>query len=363
MKIDWSQFDVVHLSVCRGTMEIVNSCSKDDLAGKGLHYHCLEPPRWLYEDVLHRNLDGRLKRPLWITKLIFANQRRIDQKIVRRFRAMKGTAISGNSMSIQKRVADIYDIASDKNKANGGPPRRNSKGQMLEATHLMHVLDWDLWPCLADADEEDAANEVQQAFLAAQKSQKIQKNQKNQNTQQTPQKYVTSIGKISYVKGTWQTLESLQGTGLSLVQIGGGEKSDKQKIIAYAKQLGVEIYCMPRLSQPALRALIRDSIAMVSHAHNEPFGLSPLEAMAIGVPALMVDEGGFHNTMSPVDSGMLIERFDYAAWNEAYRLAQDDETRKLWALNGRKYVEENFTLNVQIEALENLLLECLKGAA
>lgn len=101
---------------------------------------------------------------------------------------------------------------------------------------------------------------------------------------------------------------------------------------------------------------------MVSHAHGEPFGLTPLEAMAIGVPALMVDEGGFHYTMDSVDSGMLISREDYESWDEAYGLAQDVDTRKLWADNGRKYVEENFTIDVQLDALENLLLECIKSA-
>jgi glycosyltransferase involved in cell wall biosynthesis len=354
LKIDWSNYDVAHLSVCRGTLEILNSASDKTLRGKGLHYHCLEPPRWLYEDVLHRHMDGTLKRPLWLTNLIFANQRRVDQKLVSRLAKMKGSAISGNSMWIQKQLRDIYHLACDEKKANGSPPRRNSKGQMLEATHLMHVLDWELWPQLADEEENNAADEIQQAVVAAEKN--------SSEAEKLPDEYVVTIGKLSYVKGAWETVQSLQGTGLSLVQIGGGEQSDKDKILDHGGSLGVDVYCMPRLSQSALRAVIRGAVAMVSHAHGEPFGLTPLEAMAIGVPALMVDEGGFHYTMNTVDSGMLISREDYESWDEAYRLAQDDENRELWAVNGRKYVEENFTINNQIEALENLLLECVKSA-
>ena len=354
LKIDWSNYDVAHLSVCRGTLEILNSLSDKTLRGKGLHYHCLEPPRWLYEDVLHRHMDGDLKRPLWLTKLIFANQRRVDQKLVNRLAKMKGSAISGNSMWIQKQLRDIYGFACDEKKMNGSPPRRNSKGQMLEATHLMHVLDWELWPQLADVDENNATDEIQQAVISAQKN--------SAETESLPDEYVVTIGKLSFVKGAWETVQSLQGTGLSLVQIGGGEQSDKEDFVAHGSSLGVDVYCMPRLSQSALRAVIRGAVAMVSHAHGEPFGLTPLEAMAIGVPALMVDEGGFHYTMNTVDSGMLISREDYESWDEAYRLAQDDENRELWAVNGRKYVEENFTINNQIEALENLLLECVKSA-
>ena len=102
--------------------------------------------------------------------MIFANQRRVDQKLVRRLKAMKGTAISGNSMWIQKQLREIYDLACDEKKGNGSAPRRNSKGQLLEATHLMHVLDWDLWPQLADPEENDAADEIQQALLDAEKN-------------------------------------------------------------------------------------------------------------------------------------------------------------------------------------------------
>jgi glycosyltransferase involved in cell wall biosynthesis len=251
-------------------------------------------------------------------------------------------------------LREIYDLACDENKSNGSAPRRNSKGQLLEATHLMHVLDWDLWPQLADSEENDADDEIQQALIRAEKN--LSKAKK------LPDQYVVTIGKLSFVKGAWETVQSLQGTGLSLLQIGGGEKGDKEKILAHGSSLGVDVYCMPRLSQSALRAVIRGSVAMVSHAHGEPFGLTPLEAMAIGIPALMVDEGGFHYTMKNADSGMLIPREDYELWEEAYRLSQDEDTRKLWAETGRKYVEENFTIDVQMSALENLLKECIKSA-
>lgn len=95
---------------------------------------------------------------------------------------------------------------------------------------------------------------------------------------------------------------------------------------------------------------------MVSHARYEPFGLTPIEAMAIGTPALMVNEGGFVNTLSKVDSGRLIARDDLAAWKAAYIEANDPEVRKAWAETGRTYVEAYFDVSVQIEALEQLLI-------
>ena len=112
---------------------------------------------------------------------------------------------------------------------------------------------------------------------------------------------------------------------------------------------------MPRLSQPALVGLVRNAHAMVSHAHHEPFGLTPIEAMAVGTPALMVDEGGFQCTMSGVDSGRLIRRDDEGAWTQAYEEAKNPDVRRAWAEVGRPYVEAKFTLPVQIAALERML--------
>ncbi len=158
------------------------------------------------------------------------------------------------------------------------------------------------------------------------------------------------------MKGTWETLQSLANTQLALIQVGGGDEADKDALLAEGKRIGVEVLCMPRLSQTQLCALIRGARAMVSHAHHEPFGLTPIEAMAIGVPALMVDEGGFACTMTPVESGLLLARNDLDAWKVAYLNAKDPALRETWAKAGRPYVEEHFTLETQIAALEQMLV-------
>ena len=116
--IPWSDFDAVHLSVCKGTLEILPLIP----TRMTVHYHCLEPPRWLYEDVLHRRLDGRPKRPLWLTRLLFSGQRRRDQRLVKQLLQRPNASISGNSMWIQRRLKAVYGIASDPTKENGEPP-------------------------------------------------------------------------------------------------------------------------------------------------------------------------------------------------------------------------------------------------
>lgn len=327
--IPWDRIDAVHLSVCRGTLELLPLIP----AHLPVHYHCLEPPRWLYEDVLHRRLNGKPKRPLWITRLLFTSQRRRDRRLVKRLLNRPGAAVSGNSMWIQRRLKSVYGLMSDPTKENGDPPSRDDAGRPLEATHLMHVIDIDAWPTKPSAKER--------TDLAGAPT--------------PPEPYVMTVGRVSHVKGTWATLRSLSGTGLGLVHVGGGDAADIAALHAEAKRLNVPLVCMPRLSQPALVGLVRNAHAVVSHAHHEPFGLTPIEAMAVGTPALMVDEGGFQCTMAGVDSGRLLRRGDEGAWKQAYEDAKKPDVRRAWAEVGRPYVEANFTLPVQIAALERMM--------
>ena len=327
--IPWETFDAVHMSVCKGTLELLPLIPP----GLKVHYHCLEPPRWLYEDVLHRRLDGKPKRPLWLTKRLFSAQRRRDQRFVRQLLRRPNASISGNSMWIQRRLKTVYGLASDPTQKNGEPPKRDEVGRPLEATHLMHVIDLDAWPTSpAPAEQHDLAK-----------------------APSPPAAYVMTIGRISHVKGTWETLRSLEGTEYGLVHVGGGHEDDIATLQDEAKRLGVELVIMPRLSQAALVGLVRAAKAMVSHAYHEPFGLTPIEAMAVGTPALMVDEGGFQCTMSGVESGRLLRRDDREAWLQAYEDIKNPDLRQQWAEVGRPYVETNFTLPVQIAALEQLL--------
>ena len=330
IEISWDEFDAVHISVCRGSLELLPLIP----AHLPVHYHCLEPPRWLYEDVLHRQIDGTPKQSLWLTKMLFTRQRKRDRAYVKKLIQRPKASISGNSMWIQKRLNVVYGLACDASKENGQPPLRDTNGCPLEATHVMHVIDWTLWPKKASKEERSALK----------------------NVEAVPEHYVVTVGRISHVKGTWETLQSLANTQLALVQVGGGDETDKTALIAEGKRIGVEVVCMPRLSQTQLCALIRGARAMVSHAHHEPFGLTPIEAMAIGVPALMVDEGGFACTMASVESGLLLARNDLSSWKAAYLDAKDPILREAWAKAGRPYVEKNFTLEVQIAALERMFL-------
>ena len=80
--------------------------------------------------------------------------------------------------------------------------------------------------------------------------------------------------------------------------------------------------------------------AVISFAHGEPFGLTPVEAHAVGTPALMVKDGGFGTTITDGVSGRLLPRNDRAAWHAALEQAADMDTRAAWSEAGRARIAE-----------------------
>ena len=100
----------------------------------------------------------------------------------------------------------------------------------------------------------------------------------------------------------------LKGSGLSLAHIGGGASKTLEKIKQHANQNNVPIWIAPRIPSNELAVIMRDARAVVSMAHKEPFGLTPIEAFAVGTPAIFVNEGGFQDTITDGICGRLIEK-------------------------------------------------------
>ncbi|MEK9731014.1 MAG: glycosyltransferase family 4 protein [Candidatus Poseidoniales archaeon] len=330
--IPWDSIDVVHLSVCRGTLEILPLIPSTI----PVLYHCLEPPRWLYEEVLHRRLDGTSKRPALLTKIAFQKQRNDDQRLVRMLLKRPNSTICGNSQYTANRLATTYKLPNGCTTQKGNIPQRDAQRRVLQSTFIHPAIDLEKWPTEATTDEQA---EVESLNL--------------------PEKYVVTIGKILFVKGTMESVAMLENTGVALVQIGGGSDADKEELMQFAQAKNVHVMYMPRLSQRQICGVVRGSIAVVSHAHGEPFGLTPLEALAVGIPPMMVRDGGFVETMGALDEAYLFDRNDVESWRAGLERAQSEDVRSRCLGQGRPYVETHFSLDEQAEHLSLLLKEQL----
>ena len=282
--------EYVHLISGDGSLSILEIIPD----GISLHLHLLEPHRGLHEDVLHRMIDGSPRRNLSLTRAALIMARRKDLSMIRMLSSRDRTAISGNSKFTSSRIGDVYGIPSGVLPPSLDPEEFPSESPSSEASPLVGI--------------------------------------------EGP--YVVTIGRASWVKGAWETISMLTDSGLSLALVGGGEEESIDALIEHAKSSKVGIWVAPRLESTELCSLIRGAVAVVSMAHSEPFGLTPIEAQSLGTPALFVDEGGFRETITDGVSGRLLPRDDYSAWHAALEEAKDTHNRSLWSENGRASISK-----------------------
>jgi Glycosyltransferase len=152
--------------------------------------------------------------------------------------------------------------------------------------------------------------------------------------------YVGTGGKASLVKGTWETIPRLSGSGPSLAQVGGGDEESIERPRAHAESRGGDVWYAPRLSSPDLVRVKRGARAMVSMAHNESYGLTPTESASDGTPALYGDEGGYRDTIVDGENGRRTDRTDIEGWHSALEQASDQKTREERAARGRERTSE-----------------------
>jgi len=255
------------------------------------HLHLLEPHRGLHEDVLHFDIQGKPKRNLKLTKLLLSYAKMKDKSIIKNFNNRNHSTISSNSNYSSERAKIVYGIKTGV-----------------------------LWPCvdISEFPQEDTNDIV--------------------NPYDSDDDYVVAIGKASFVKGSWETISMISGTKLSLVHVGGGDSEDIIKLQNHAKRLSVNFWVAPRLSSSELVPLMRNSRAVISMAYGEAFGLTPIEAFALGTPAIFVNEGGFTDTISDDLNGRLLERDDISSWHEALKQAKNVNNREKWMIAGREKI-------------------------
>ena len=300
--------DFFHIVSGDGYLAIIEMIPKNSPS----HLHLLEPHRGLHEDSLHRKLNGKLKRPEIITNLFLRKSRNNDLRIVREFYNRKHSIVSSNSHYSSSRAKEVYKI-------NSG---------------VLH-------PCVDFVE-----------YSAQESSSKVYP---------LESEYVVTIGTAIWAKGTMEVIDMLKGTDISLAHVGGGTQQEKEELQQHAKNNSVNLWIAPRLSSEDLSALIQNSLAVVSMAHKEPFGLTPIEAFSIGTPAIFVDEGGFRDTIIDGVCGRLLDRNNHPKWHEALQQCRDEKIRQEWAKAGLERIKElKLSPEEQAKKIHNILIQVSK---
>ena len=290
--IEWA--DAIHLTGGNGSMEFPAFVPPS----KPLHLHFLESKPGIHDDISHLNPDGSGG---WRPKLMHMLQSRQRARIEKSFRGFvenQNWSVSANSEFSAQNLHRIYGI----------------KGGVLYPS-----VD------LSEFSREESRGEGS-AFTALGLGE--------------PNSYAVTVGRMSRFKGIYEAVDHLVGSGLNLVVIGGGKEGENAALRQYGESLGVGVKVLSGIDSESMRAVMRRSAAVIGLAHGEAFGLTPIEAMAIGVPPIFVDEGGYAETVVDQLNGRLLKRGDIEAWQRALEQAQDAGTRARWARNGMERIEE-----------------------
>ena len=230
---------------------------------KPLHLHFLESKPGIFDDVNHLNSDGT---GLWRAKLVhtlqFYHRRRIISSF-RRFKKNNRWVINANSKFSASRLWKEYQI-------DGGV--------------LYPVVDISEFNSNPTNEEKEALTRFR--------------------SQDSP--YLVTVGNMSRFKGVFEALEHVSGCDLDLVVIGGGSSEQNELFQKRARSLGVDTQILSNLNSIEMCAIFRNARAVIGFSHGEAFGLTPVEAMAIGTPPLFVDFGGYTDTIVDGVNGRLL---------------------------------------------------------
>ena len=97
----------------------------------------------------------------------------------------------------------------------------------------------------------------------------------------------------------------------------------------------------------------------VAPQRHEGFGLTPLEAMACGVPVVATDAGAFEELVAEDVTGTVVPRDDPAALTAAIERGLDPATRTRWAAAARPHVLKHFRIEDEARALTLLYRQLL----
>lgn len=89
---------------------------------------------------------------------------------------------------------------------------------------------------------------------------------------------------------------------------------------------------------------------------SECFGVSVIEAMAVGLPIVGTRSGGINETVVDGETGILVAPGDVEGQAEAiYRLANDTNLRQKLGLAGQKRVSDNFSMEQEAKMLRMIM--------
>jgi glycosyltransferase involved in cell wall biosynthesis len=128
-----------------------------------------------------------------------------------------------------------------------------------------------------------------------------------------------------------------------------------------AEECGVSFDPKIRIADDELVEILSRAVAFVYASRLEPFGLSPLEAGACGLPVIAVAEGGVRETVIDRVTGLLVEHDPRAMARAIERLRDDPAYAATLGEAAHREVRDRWGLSGATDRLEQRFEELLRG--
>ncbi|HEY6822536.1 MAG TPA: glycosyltransferase family 4 protein [Burkholderiales bacterium] len=141
---------------------------------------------------------------------------------------------------------------------------------------------------------------------------------------------LVSVGRLVGWKGHRIVIQALQGLpeAVRYVIVGEGTERDALEALARSIGLGDRVRFAGRVDHEALPELLRQADVLAQPSiGEEAFGISVVEGMACGLPALVSDQGGLPEIVEEERCGLRLRAGDVAAWRTAIQALASDPAR------------------------------------
>lgn len=164
-----------------------------------------------------------------------------------------------------------------------------------------------------------------------------------------------SIGSLLRYKGHIDVIDAIstinEEVKPALVIVGDGRETEKDKIVRHAIARNVNVTILKHQSDKKLSILYSSSKAVVSMAYGEPFGLSIIEGMSCGIPAVVVSEGGLKEQVVTGKTGYISSRNAAEFGSKITKVITDPRYGK----RARNDVVKNWSWSRTAEKLEKII--------
>lgn len=170
--------------------------------------------------------------------------------------------------------------------------------------------------------------------------------------------FVLAIGSLMPVKGHDFVIRSLgrvkEKYRPSLVIVGSANSYYKKRLIRLAKTNNVRCKILSKVTDRQIKKLYMSSLAYVSGAHKEPFGLCVLEAMSSGTPAIVIEGGGAGEQIIKGVNGFVVKR-DENEFASKLTIVIKTENNNNFGIKARNSINKNWTWEQTIDSLDKII--------